>query len=110
MSDHDGVERVITMAWRAHLCPRIIAPPANADVRGRTRCLATSTRASTTRAKWHDRIHDREDEWLVIGPDHDVAARDESNNRDARERDDFGRQEPAVVRMAECSDLSLVVG
>ena len=38
----------------------------------------------------HHGIHDREDEWLVIGPDHDVAARDESNNHDARERDDDG--------------------
>ena len=22
--------------------------------------------------EWYDGIHDREDEWLVIGPDHDV--------------------------------------
>ena len=34
----------------------------------------------------HDGIHDRKDEWLVIGPDHDLAApRDESNDHDARE-------------------------
>ena len=25
----------------------------------------------------HDGIHDRKDDWLVIGPDHDLAARDE---------------------------------
>jgi len=39
----------------------------------------------------HDGIRDREDEWLVIGPDHDPAARDESNAHAAREGDD-GRE------------------
>jgi hypothetical protein len=48
-------------------------------------------REYNTRERHHG-IHDREDEWLVIGPDHDVAARDESNNHDARERDDDGRE------------------
>jgi len=40
----------------------------------------------------HDGIRDREDEWLVVGPDHDLAApRDKSNDHAAREGDD-GRE------------------
>lgn len=42
----------------------------------------------------HDGIHDREDEWLVIGPDDDLAAdRDEPIDHDMRERENDARQE-----------------